>query len=192
MWGRVIMAKQEVKQPRLKQYYKESIAPQLMKDFEYTSPMQIPKIKKVVISIGLGEAIQNKKLLDAAVSELALISGQQPMKTKARKSIAAFKVRQGMEIGAKVTLRGSRMYEFLDRLMNIALPRVKDFKGVNPNAFDGNGNYSLGIEEQIIFPEIDYDNIERVNGMNVAIITSAESDQEAKALLEQYGMPFSK
>jgi len=186
------MAKQEVKQPRLKQYYKESIAPQLMKDFEYTSPMQIPKIKKVVISIGLGEAIQNKKLLDAAVSELALISGQQPMKTKARKSIAAFKVRQGMEIGAKVTLRGSRMYEFLDRLMNIALPRVKDFKGVNPNAFDGNGNYSLGIEEQIIFPEIDYDNIERVNGMNVAIITSAESDQEAKALLEQYGMPFSK
>ncbi len=177
---------------RLKGVYRDRIASEMMDEFGYKAPMQIPRLEKVVVSMGVGEAVNNKKLLDAAVEELSQITGQRAVKTKARKSIAGFKIREGMEIGTRVTLRGDRMYEFLDRLMNIALPRVKDFRGVNPNAFDGHGNYSLGITEQIIFPEIDYDKIEQVQGMNVAIVTSAQTDQEAKSLLAKFGMPFRK
>jgi len=178
--------------PRLQTMYSEKIAPELKKEFSYSSVMQIPKIDKIVVSMGLGEALTNKKLLDAAVKELGQITGQKVMKTKARLSVANFKVREGQEIGAKVTLRGVRMFEFLDRLMNVALPRVKDFRGVNPNGFDGHGNYSLGITEQIIFPEIDYDKIEKINGLNVAIVTTAPTDQEARSLLKQLGMPFKR
>ncbi len=178
--------------PRLRQLYNEKVAAELKEEFGYVTHMQIPRVEKVSVSAGVGEAIQNKNLLESAVKELAAITGQQPVKTKARKSIANFKVREGMEIGAKVTLRGDRMWEFLDRLVNIALPRVKDFRGVNPNAFDGHGNYSLGVQEQIIFPEIDYDNIERISGLNIAIVTTAETDQEAKVLLQKIGMPFRK
>ncbi|MDY7027848.1 MAG: 50S ribosomal protein L5 [Sediminispirochaetaceae bacterium] len=178
--------------PRLKKEYKDRIAAELKEEFGYSTPMQIPRIEKVSVSAGVGEAITNKNLLESAVKELAMITGQQPVKTKARKSISNFKLREGMEIGAKVTLRGDKMWEFLDRLMNIALPRVKDFRGVNPNAFDGHGNYSLGVQEQIIFPEIDYDNIEKISGLNVAIVTTADTDQEAKALLTKLGMPFRK
>jgi large subunit ribosomal protein L5 len=154
--------------------------------------MQIPKLQKIVVSMGVGEALQNKKLLDAAIADLTIITGQKAVKTKARKSIANFKIRTGQEIGAKVTLRGTMMYEFFDRLVNVALPRVKDFRGVNQNAFDGNGNYSMGIAEQIIFPEIDFDKIERVAGLNVVIVTSARTDAEAKAFLAKFGMPFRK
>lgn len=178
--------------PRLKKEYKDRIAAELKEEFGYSTPMQIPRIEKVSVSAGVGEAITNKNLLESAVKELAMITGQQPVKTKARKSISNFKLREGMEIGTKVTLRGDKMWEFLDRLMNIALPRVKDFRGVNPNAFDGHGNYSLGVQEQIIFPEIDYDNIEKISGLNVAIVTTADTDQEAKALLTKLGMPFRK
>jgi large subunit ribosomal protein L5 len=178
--------------PRLRQLYNEKVAAELKEEFGYGTHMQIPRIEKVSVSAGVGEAIQNKNLLESAVKELAAITGQQPVKTKARKSIANFKLREGMEIGAKVTLRGDRMWEFLDRLVNIALPRVKDFRGVNPNAFDGHGNYSLGVQEQIIFPEIDYDNIERISGLNIAIVTTAETDQEARVLLQKLGMPFRK
>src|SRR6056297_2051631 len=178
--------------PRLRTTYNEKVAAELKEEFGYKSPMQIPRIEKVSVSAGVGEAINNKNLLESAVKELAMITGQQPVKTKARKSISNFKIREGMEIGAKVTLRGDRMFEFIDRLVNIALPRVKDFRGVNPNAFDGHGNYSLGVQEQIIFPEIDYDNIERVSGLNIAIVTTAETDQEAKAMLTKMGMPFRK
>lgn len=178
--------------PRLKKEYKDRIAAELKEEFGYSTPMQIPRVEKVSVSAGVGEAITNKNLLESAVKELAMITGQQPVKTKARKSISNFKLREGMEIGAKVTLRGDRMWEFLDRLMNIALPRVKDFRGINPNAFDGHGNYSLGVQEQIIFPEIDYDNIEKISGLNVAIVTTADTDQEAKALLTKLGMPFRK
>ena len=179
-------------EPRLKKIYKEQIAPELFKEFNYSSVMQIPKLDKIVVSMGVGEALQNKKLLDAAVTDLTLITGQKAVKTKARKSIANFKIREGQEIGVKVTLRGAMMYEFFDRLVNVALPRVKDFRGVNQNAFDGNGNYSLGITEQIIFPEIDFDKIERVAGLNIAIITTARTDAEAKAFLAKFGMPFRK
>ncbi|MDR2070043.1 MAG: 50S ribosomal protein L5 [Treponema sp.] len=179
-------------EPRLKKIYKEKIAPDLFKEFGYKSPMQTPKLEKIVVSMGVGEALQNKKLLDAAINDLTLITGQKAVKTKARKSIANFKIRTGQEIGAKVTLRGAMMYEFLDRLVNIALPRVKDFRGVNQNAFDGHGNYSLGITEQIIFPEIDFDKIERVAGLNVVIVTTARTDAEAKAFLARFGMPFRK
>lgn len=178
--------------PNLKKKYLETIAPEMMKDFSYKSPMQIPRIVKVVVSMGVGEAKENKKVLDAACSDLDLITGQHSVKTKARKSIATFKIREGQEIGARVTLRGTHMYEFLDRLMNVALPRVKDFRGVNANAFDGHGNYSLGITEQIIFPEIDFDKIEKISGLNIAIVTTAETDLEAKALLAKFGMPFRK
>jgi large subunit ribosomal protein L5 len=178
--------------PRLKALYDDKIAKDLKEEFAYKSVMQIPKIEKVVVSMGMGEALVNKKLLDAAVKELGQITGQKVMKTKARLSIANFKVREGQEIGAKVTLRGARMYEFLDRLLNVALPRVKDFRGVNPNAFDGHGNYSLGITEQIIFPEIDYDKIEKISGLNVAIVTTAPTDQEARSLLKRLGMPFKR
>ncbi len=178
--------------PNLKKLYKEQIAGELREEFGYKSPMQIPKIEKVTVSVGVGEAIQNKKLLEAAVKDLEQITGQHVVKTKARKSISNFKLREGMEIGAKVTLRGDKMWEFLDRFMNVALARVKDFKGVNPNAFDGHGNYSIGITEQIIFPEIDYDKIERVSGLNIAIVTTAKTDQEARVMLKKLGMPFRK
>ncbi|MDR2394957.1 MAG: 50S ribosomal protein L5 [Treponema sp.] len=179
-------------EPRLKKLYKEQIAPVLFKEFGYRSPMQTPRLEKIIVSMGVGEALQNKKLLDAAVDDLTLITGQKAVKTKARKSIANFKIREGQEIGVKVTLRGAMMYEFLDRLVNVALPRVKDFRGVNQNAFDGHGNYSLGITEQIIFPEIDFDKIERVAGLNIAIVTTARTDAEAKAFLAKFGMPFRK
>ena len=178
--------------PPLKTLYQEKVLPALMEEFGYTTVMQVPKLDRVVISAGVGDAIQNKKFLDAAVDELSLIAGQKAVKTKARKSISNFKVREGMEIGAKVTLRGNRMFDFLYRLINIALPRVKDFRGVSGNAFDGHGNYSLGITEQIIFPEIDYDKIERISGLNIVIVTTAQTDQEGKSLLEKLGMPFRK
>jgi large subunit ribosomal protein L5 len=189
MRGGVIMKGYE---PRLKKIYREQIAPELFKEFGYTSPMQTPRLEKIIVSMGVGEALQNKKLLDAAIDDLTLITGQKAVKTKARKSIANFKIREGQEIGAKVTLRGAMMYEFLDRLVNVALPRVKDFRGVNQNAFDGHGNYSMGIIEQIIFPEIDFDKIERVAGLNIAIVTTARTDAEAKAFLAKFGMPFRK
>jgi large subunit ribosomal protein L5 len=178
--------------PRLKKTYREQIAPELIKEFSYTTPMQAPRLEKIVVSMGVGEALRNKKHLDAAIDDLTLITGQKAVKTKARKSIANFKIREGQEIGAKVTLRGAMMYEFLDRLVNVALPRVKDFRGVSQNAFDGHGNYSLGITEQIIFPEIDFDKIERVAGLNIAIVTTARTDAEAKAFLSKFGMPFRK
>lgn len=177
--------------PRLKERYR-NVTSEIADEFGYSSPMKIPTLEKIVVSVGVGEAIQNKKLLDSAVQELSIITGQAPIKTKAKKSISNFKVRKGMEIGAKVTLRGAYMWEFLDRLVNVALPRVKDFRGVNPNGFDGHGNYSLGINEQIIFPEIDYDKIERINGLNIAFVTTAETDREAKSLLAKLGMPFRK
>ena len=179
-------------EPRLKKTYRENIAPDLIKEFNYKTPMQVPRLEKIIVSMGVGEALQNKKLLDAAIDDLTLITGQKAVKTKARKSIANFKIRAGQEIGAKVTLRGAMMYEFLDRLVNVALPRVKDFRGVNQNAFDGHGNYSMGLTEQIIFPEIDFDKIERVAGLNVAIVTTARTDAEAKAFLAKFGMPFRK
>ena len=179
------------KEPNLKIKYKK-VAEELNKEFGYKTVMQIPRIEKVIVSVGCGEAIENKKLLDAAVGELALITGQKPLRTRARKSIANFKLREGAEIGAKVTLRNNMMWEFLDRLINVALPRVKDFRGVNPNAFDGRGNYSLCVKEQIIFPEIDFDKIERVSGLNIAIVTTCGTDQEAKSLLAKLGMPFRK
>jgi large subunit ribosomal protein L5 len=178
--------------PNLKVRYNETIKNELMQEFGYESVMQVPTLEKILLSMGVGDAIQNKKMLDAAVDELTQIAGQKAVKTKARRSISNFKVRQGMEIGAKVTLRGNRMYDFLDRLINVALPRVKDFRGVNPNAFDGHGNYSLGVTEQIIFPEIDYDSIERITGLNITIVTTAQTDREARALLDKLGMPFSK
>ena len=179
-------------EPRLKKVYREQVAPDMIKEFNYKTPMQAPRLEKIVVSMGVGEALQNKKLLDAAIVDLTTITGQKAVKTKARKSIANFKIRAGQEIGAKVTLRGTMMYEFLDRLVNVALPRVKDFRGVNQNAFDGHGNYSLGLTEQIIFPEIDFDKIERVAGLNVAIVTTAKTDAEAKAFLAKFGMPFRK
>jgi len=178
--------------PRLKKVYHEQIAPDMIKEFNYKTPMQTPRLEKIVVSMGVGDALQNKKFLDAAVDDLSLITGQKAVKTKARKSIANFKIREGQEIGAKVTLRGAIMYEFLDRLVNVALPRVKDFRGVNQNAFDGHGNYSLGLTEQIIFPEIDFDKIERVAGLNIAIVTTARTDAEAMAFLAKFGMPFRK
>ena len=179
-----------ISMPRLKIKYFESVCKDLQSEFGYKSPMQYPRLEKIVLSMGVGEAISNKKLLDVAITELSIITGQRAIKTIARKSISNFKLREGMEIGAKVTLRGDRMYEFLDRFINATLPRVKDFRGVNPNAFDGHGNYSLGVNEQIVFPEIVYDKIERISGMNIAIITSAKTDVEARVLLGKLGMPF--
>ncbi|MCX7774772.1 MAG: 50S ribosomal protein L5 [Spirochaetaceae bacterium] len=178
--------------PRLKRLYRESVAPELQKEFNYSSFMQVPRIVKVIVSMGVGEARENKKMLDAAITDLETITGQHAVKTKAKKSIANFKIRKGQEIGARVTLRGNYMWEFLDRLMNVALPRVKDFRGVNPNGFDGHGNYSLGLTEQIIFPEIDFDKIEKVMGLSVSIVTTAKTDMEAKSLLARLGMPFRK
>jgi large subunit ribosomal protein L5 len=178
--------------PNLKRKYRDQVANELKTEFSYSSSMEIPRIVKVIVSMGVGEAKENKKILDAAVEDLSQITGQHAVKTKARKSIATFKIRQGQEIGAKVTLRGNYMWEFLDRLMNVALPRVKDFRGVNANAFDGHGNYSLGLNEQIIFPEIDFDKIEKIMGLNIAIVTTAKTDKEAKSLLAKMGMPFRK
>ena len=175
---------------RLKDIYINEIVPKLMKDFNYTSVMQVPRIEKVVLNMGLGEAIQNVKILDSAVEELGLISGQKAVITKAKKSIATFKLRQGMPIGAMVTLRKAKMFEFLDRLLNISLSRVRDFKGVSPKAFDGKGNYSLGVKEQLIFPEINYDKIDKIKGMNITIVTTAKTDEEGRALLKYLGMPF--
>ena len=176
----------------LKERYKEEVAPALMKSLNLSNAMEIPRIKKVVVNIGLGEALDNAKALDAAVSDMTQITGQKPVITKARKSIANFKLREGRSIGVKVTLRGERMWSFLDRLMNIALPRVRDFRGISPNAFDGRGNYTLGLREQLVFPEIDYDKIDKVRGMEVTIVTSAENDDHGRQLLQMLGMPFRK
>lgn len=178
--------------PRLRDKYRKGVVQELMKEFSYKNVMEVPKVEKVVLNVGLGEAIQNIKLLDAAQKELSLITGQKGVTTKAKKSIAGFKLRKGMPIGCKVTLRGNRMYEFLDRLISVALPRIRDFKGVSGKAFDGKGNYTLGIKEQFIFPEIDYDKVEMVHGMDVAICTTAKTDAEAKSLLRHLGMPFRK
>ena len=175
---------------RLKEHYTRNVVPALTKEFGYKNVMAVPKIDKVSVNIGLGEATQNAKLMDGAVNELSAIAGQKPVVTKARKSIAAFKLREGMSIGAMVTLRGDRMYEFLDRLMNVALPRVRDFRGVSSKSFDGRGNYTLGIRDQLIFPEIDYSKVEKTKGMNISITTTARSDAEGLALLKQMGMPF--
>ncbi|TWJ18325.1 50S ribosomal protein L5 [Geobacter argillaceus] len=175
---------------RLKDLYIKDVVPNLMKDFNYKSVMEVPKLEKIVVNMGLGEAIQNVKILDSASEELALITGQKAVITKAKKSIASFKLRQGMPIGCMVTLRKDRMYEFLDRLVNVSLPRVRDFKGVPAKAFDGQGNYSLGIKEQLIFPEINYDKIDKIKGMNITIVTTAKTDEEGRALLRMLGMPF--
>ena len=175
---------------RLKEKYRGEVVPALQKRFGYKNVMQVPKFEKVVVNMGVGDNIQNAKAMDAAVGDLATITGQKPVVTKAKKSIANFKLRQGMSIGTKVTLRGERMYDFLDRLMNMALPRVRDFRGVSPKSFDGRGNYALGLKEQLIFPEIDYDKVEKVRGMDVIIVTSAKTDEEAKELLKLMGMPF--
>jgi len=177
---------------RLQERYNEEIKPSLVKKFEYSSVMEAPKLEKVVVNIGVGDAVTNTKALDDAVNELTLLTGQKPVVTKAKKSIAGFKLREGMAIGCKVTLRGERMYEFLDKLMNIALPRVRDFQGVSPKSFDGRGNYTLGVKEQLIFPEIDYDTVNRVRGMDIVIVTTANTDLESKELLTQLGMPFKK
>ena len=177
---------------RLKEKYNTEIVSQLMAKFSYSSVMQVPRVQKVVINMGLGEAIQNVKILESAQKELGDITGQKPVVTKARKAIANFKLREGMPIGCKVTLRSEKMYEFIDRLLNLSLPRIRDFKGVSKKAFDGRGNYALGIREQIIFPEIEYDKIDKIKGMNIVINTSARTDEEAMALLEMMGMPFEK
>ncbi len=176
--------------PRLKEKYIKEIIPNMMKEFQYKNIMQVPRLEKIVLNVGLGEAVQNIKLLDAAQKELAMITGQKAVVTKAKKSIAAFKLRKGTPIGCKVTLRGNRMYEFLDRLISVALPRIRDFKGVSGKSFDGRGNYSLGLKEQFIFPEIDYDKVEMVHGLDITICTTAKTDQESKALLRHFGMPF--
>lgn len=175
---------------RLLEIYKQEITPKLMDKFGYRNVMQVPKIEKIIINIGVGEAIQNPKALDGAVNDLIAITGQKPIVTKAKKSIAGFKLREGMPIGCKVTLRGERMYDFLNRLVNIVLPRVRDFRGISPQAFDGRGNYSLGIKEQTIFPEIEYDKIDKIRGLEVVIVTSAKTDEEARELLKSMGMPF--
>jgi len=177
---------------RLREKYEKEVVPALMERFGYKNIMQVPKVEKVVINIGVGEAKENPKALEAAVNDLTMIAGQKPVITRAKRSIANFKIRQGMPIGVKVTLRGERMYEFMDKLFNIALPRVRDFKGVSPNSFDGRGNYALGIKEQLIFPEIDYDKIDKIRGMDIIIVTTAKTDEEAKELLELLGMPFAK
>ncbi len=175
---------------RLKHHYKKTVVPALTKEFGYKNVMAVPRVEKVAINIGLGEATQNPKLMDGAVTELGAIAGQKPVVTKAKKSIAAFKLREGMSIGAMVTLRGERMYEFLDRLMNVTLPRVRDFRGVSSKSFDGRGNYTLGVKDQLIFPEIDYNKVEKTKGMNISITTTAKTDAEGLALLRQLGMPF--
>ncbi|MCR4436250.1 MAG: 50S ribosomal protein L5 [Clostridiales bacterium] len=177
---------------RLKEKYVKEVAPAMQTKFKYKNSMEIPKLEKVVLNMGVGEVKENPKAMDSAVGDMALIAGQKPVVTKAKKSVAAFKVRQGMNIGCKVTLRGERMYEFVDKLFNVALPRVRDFRGVSGNSFDGRGNYSLGVKEQLIFPEIEYDKVDRVRGMDIVFVTTAKSDEEAKELLKLLGMPFSQ
>ena len=177
---------------RLKDLYMDEIREQMMKKFGYKNIMQVPKLDKIVVNMGIGEARENEKILDAAARDMAIITGQKPVITKAKKSIANFKIREGMPIGCKVTLRGDRMYEFLDRLVNLALPRVRDFRGVNPNSFDGRGNYALGIKEQLIFPEIEYDKIDKVRGMDIIFTTTANTDEEARELLRLFNMPFAR
>jgi len=177
---------------RLKEYYQKAVVPALVDRFKYKNLMQVPGLEKIVINMGLGEAIQNPKVLESAQQEMAVIAGQWPVLRKARKSIASFKLREGMTIGCKVTLRRDRMFHFLDKLINVALPRVRDFRGVSPKGFDGRGNFSMGIKEQIIFPEINYDKIEKIRGMNITVVTSAKTDEEARELLGQLGMPFRK
>ncbi len=176
---------------RLKDKFLQEVAPAMMEKFGYKNVMEIPRLEKVVINMGVGEAVGNPKVLDAAVGDLMMIVGQRPVVTRAKKSIAAFKIRQGMAIGTKVTLRGERMYQFLDKLFNVALPRVRDFRGVSPKAFDGRGNYTMGVKEQLIFPEIDYDKVDKIRGMDIIIVTTAKTDEEARELLKLMGMPFS-
>lgn len=176
---------------RLKDKYLNDVTKGLQEKFSYKNVMEIPKVEKIVINMGVGEAVGNPKVLDAAVSDMTMIAGQRPVITKAKKSIASFKIREGMPIGAKVTLRGERMYQFLDKLINVALPRVRDFRGISPRAFDGRGNYTLGIKEQLIFPEMEYDKIDKIRGMDIVIVTNAKSDEEARELLKLMGMPFS-
>lgn len=177
---------------RLKERFNESIKTELVNKFNYSSVMEVPKIEKIIVNMGVGDAVQNAKVLDTAVEELQAITGQKPIITKAKRSIATFRLRQGMPIGAKVTMRGERMYEFLDKLISVSLPRVRDFRGVSKKAFDGRGNYTLGVKEQLIFPEIDYDKVSKVRGMDIVIVTTANTDEEAKELLTQFGMPFQK
>jgi large subunit ribosomal protein L5 len=177
---------------RLKAKFNDEITPALMGKFNYKSVMQVPKLEKIVVNMGVGDAVANAKALDVAVEELTLITGQKPVVTKAKKSIAGFRLREGMPIGAKVTLRGERMYEFLDKLISVSLPRVRDFRGISKKAFDGRGNYTLGVKEQLIFPEIDYDKVSKVRGMDIVIVTTANSDEESRELLTQFGMPFQK
>ena len=177
---------------RLKEKYQQEVVPALQKEFNYKNPMQVPTVHKVVVNIGMGEAIQNAKAMDAAISDLSVITGQRPVITRAKRSVATFKLREGMQIGCMVTLRGERMYYFLDKLMNVALPRLRDFQGVSPEAFDGRGNYTLGLREQLVFPEIDYDKIDKVRGMEVSIVTTARTDEEGRRLLKLMGMPFKK
>jgi len=177
---------------RLKEIYKKKIAPALKKEFSYTNPMQVPAISKIVVNMGCGEASQNSKLIEGALSDMTAITGQKPVITRARKSIANFKLRDGMPVGCRVTLRGDQMWEFLDRLVNVALPRIRDFKGVSPKSFDGRGNFTLGIKEQIIFPEIEYDKVDKVRGMDITICTTANTNDEGRALLKQFSMPFRK
>lgn len=177
---------------RLKEMYKDEVVPAMMEKFGYKSIMEIPKIEKIVINMGFGDIKENPKAIESTVGELALIAGQKPIVIRAKRSVANFKLREGMPVGAKVTLRGNRMYEFADRLLNIALPRVRDFRGVNPNAFDGRGNYALGIKEQLIFPEVDYDKVDKIQGMDIIFVTTAKTDEESKELLRLMGMPFAK
>jgi len=177
---------------RLKEKYQQEIVPALQKEFNYKNPMQVPGVHKMVVNIELGEVIQNAKAMDAAVGDLAVITGQRPVITRAKRSVAAFKLREGMQIGCMVTLRGDRMYQFLDKLLNVALPRLRDFQGVSPEAFDGRGNYTLGLREQLVFPEIDYDKVDKVRGMEVSIVTTARTDEEGRRLLKLMGMPFKK
>ena len=177
---------------RMSELYKNEVAPALMKEFAYKTPMQIPRLDKIVINVGCGDAKENSKVIDNVIEEITLIAGQRAVPTYARKSVANFKLRQGMKIGVKVTLRGERMYEFIDKLFTFALPRVRDFKGINPNAFDGRGNYALGLKEQLIFPEIEYDKVEKIRGMDIVFVTTAKTDAEAKSLLDKLGAPFAK
>jgi large subunit ribosomal protein L5 len=186
------MADNATARPRLHQQYLDEVVPALVKEFRYTNANRVPRLEKVVINIGLGEAIQNGRAIDAASNDLKTITGQAPIVIRARKSVAAFKLREGMPIGVKVTLRGRRMYEFLDKLVNVALPRIRDFRGIDPRAFDGHGNYTLGLREQLVFPEIDYDKIDRIRGMEICIVSTAKTDDEGRALLGHFNMPFRK
>jgi large subunit ribosomal protein L5 len=186
------MANVAAEKPRLHQQYLDEVVPALVKEFRYKNAMQVPRLEKIVLNIGLGEAIQNGRAIDAASNDVKTITGQAPIVIRARKSVAAFKLREGMPIGVKVTLRGRRMYEFLDKLVNVALPRIRDFRGIDPKAFDGHGNYTLGLREQLVFPEIDYDKIDRLRGMEICVVTTARTDDEGRALLQHFNMPFRK